>query len=90
MDDWRIFYRNDFSNFKTFHKCNKWKKEPLKKIINELEKQIKIVSLKRDNDKRIEILKKEIESKKKIVDAYKDEHYKLSLENKTLTEKINF
>ena len=67
------------------------KKEPLKEIINELEKQIKIVSLKRDNDKRIEILKKEIESKKKIVDAYKDEHYtKLSLENKTLTEKINF
>jgi ABC-type molybdenum transport system ATPase subunit/photorepair protein PhrA len=67
------------------------KKEPLKEIINELEKQIKIVSSKRDNDKQIEILTKEIESKKKIVDAYKDEYYtKLSLENKTLTEKNQF
>ena len=67
------------------------KKEPLEKIINELEKQISLVSAKIDNDIKINTLKKEIEAKQKIIEAYKDEYYtNLALENELLTEKYKF
>ena len=67
------------------------KKGPLEQIIKDLEGQIDIVLTKINNDKEIEILKKEIETRTKIVQAYKDEYYnKLSNENKALTEKSNF
>jgi predicted ATPase len=67
------------------------KKDILHKVITELENQIDIVAAKINNDLQIKKLKQDMESKKKIIDACKDEQYiKLSDENRLLTEKNNF
>lgn len=67
------------------------KKEPLQTKILELEQQINIVSSKIDNDKKIEDLKKDIATRTKIVEAYKDEYYNtLITDNESLIKKQNF